>query len=505
MDRLMHRARARRRFATGITSLIYLGACSPVDLNDRPTQTTSENAKDGGASTSATIPTRPSVSTTRPSVSSTTTAPSSLETSGLTETMTSDPESTFDATSGVETTTNSATATSGEETSEGPPLIDQDCIDNQPDQLPSGRMGFAQVEGHGVGQTLGGLGGRLVFANRQTELQQYLSSPEPMVVVLCGEILLTERLTIASNKSLLGTGPSSILRGGIDVRDAEGGVVSNVVIANLAVDASAADVTVEGATSTSGIRIERAHHVWLDHLEVYDAWNGLVDVVWGSDLVTLSWNKFYFTDAAPNAERRFGVRIGDHETDPDEAQNAGKLRVTLSHNWFSALIRQRSPRIAYDASVHLLNNYYSVESTDQDPENHTTIWATGNARVLLESNYFWRTTNPHDVRDDTAQLVSKGNVYYETSGYREANGAAFTPPYPYTKDSTVWLPSLVPWGAGPHLKFDPKPDWSDAGAPPLDTTDETPSDTGSRGDASGDAGWDVNDASVVDEFDAGAL
>ncbi len=497
MEGLMDRAQAGRRFVARLMLMTPLCGCSPVDLNDRGTDgTTDGTGSDSSTSSFSTSRTRPSSQTTRPPVPSPIATTSPTDTSDSGATMSSGPQSTSDdASPSAETT-----PTSGEEaTTEGPPPIDQNCLDNQPDPLPSGRMGFAQVAGYGVEQTLGGLGGRLVFANRQTELQQYLSSPEPMVVVVCGEISLTGRLTISSNKSLLGIGPSSILRGGIDVRDSEGADVSNVIIANLIVDASTVDVTSEGNTR-SGIRIERAHHVWLDHLEVYDAWNGLVDVVWGSDLVTLSWNKFYFTDAAPDAERRFGVRIGDHDSDPDQSQNVGKLRVTLHHNWFSELIRQRSPRIAYDALVHLLNNYYSVESTDQNPEDHTTIWGTSNSQILLESNYFWRTTNPHDLRDATAQLVSTGNVYFETSGHRETNGAVFTPPYQYTKDSTVWLPSLVPWGAGPHLTFEPKPAWSDAGAPP-----PVPSHDASApvGDASADSGVDVNDASVVEELDAG--
>ncbi len=502
MEGLMDRAQVGRRFVARLLLVTPLCACSPVDLNDRGTDQTSDGAgSDSGTGPFTTSQTRPFAPTNRPSVPSMLATTSPPETSDSGETVSSNPQSTpDDATSSAELTSNSAPTTSAEDaTTEGPPPpIDQNCLDNQPDPLPSGRMGFAQVAGNGVEQTLGGLGGRLVFANRQTELQQYLSLPEPMVVVVCGEISLTGRLTISSNKSLLGIGPSSILRGGIDVRDFEGADVSNVIIANLILDASTVDVTIEGNT-TSGIRIERAHHVWLDHLEVYDAWNGLVDVVWGSDLVTLSWNKFYFSDAAPDAERRFGVRIGDHDSDPDQSQNVGKLRVTLHHNWFSELIRQRSPRVAYDALVHLLNNYYSGESTDQNPEDHTTIWGTSNAQILLESNYFWRTTNPHDLRDDTARLVSRGNVYYETNGYRETNGTVFEPPYPYTKDSTVWLPSLVPWGAGPHLTFEPKPPWSDAGAPQPDPSHDA---SVPEGDASADSGLDVNDASVVDELDA---
>lgn len=365
-------------------------------------------------------------------------------------------------------------------------------------------MGFASVSGHGVTQTKGGLGGETVFADRHDELQQYLESPDPLTVVVCGEITLPERLRVGSNKTLLGLGPTSILRGGIDVMGTEEAPVADVIISNLVLDASAVESSSQ-ATEMSGIRVAGAHHVWLDRLEVYDAPLGLVDVIWGADLVTLSWNNFYFTPSPPDVVRRFGIRIGDHETDTKPEQNAGRLRVTLHHNWFNDFIRQRSPRTAHGAQVHLFNNYYSVESTDANPDDHSTIWATGNAQVRLESNYFRNTTNPHEVRESTASLVAHGNVYYATSGHRGTNGDVFTPPYSYTKDSTVWLPSLVPWGAGPHLDLGPEPPWSDAGTTPPDeaTTEDDTTEPSSPGtDAIFDAG--VGDASV-DELDATGL
>lgn len=477
----------------GLMGLSSWVACSPVDLSDRGTDATSDDATVGSGETTTIITTeeqtraRPSTPPSSSAKGDSADGASAGETSAP-DAATSPP----DVTSAERTFTREPTTNVEAGTEDVPPPIDPFCLDNQPDALPAGLLGFAKLDGYGVGPTMGGLGGRLVFVNREAELREHLGSAEPMVVILCGEVSLSERLRISSNKSLLGIGPSSILRGGIDVLGSDDNVVGNVIISNLTIDGA----TIEPLTETNaraGIRIQGAHHVWLDHLELFDAPWGLVDVIWGSDLVTLSWNKFYFTDAAPDAEHRFGVRIGDHETDPNPSQNEGRLRTTLHHNWFGPLIRQRAPRVAYGL-VHVLNNYYTSQPVAGDTIQ-STLWATSSARVFLESNYFEYTVNPHEVRDDTANLLAAHNVYYGTSGLQQSTSEAFNPTYTYTRDSTVWLPALVPWGAGPHLELSPPPAWSDAGVEP-------PRDAGvvDLVDASADAA--ATDASLDEAPDA---
>lgn len=343
------------------------------------------------------------------------------------------------------------------------PPVDPECLATPVEAMPAGLAGFAQLAGYDLSQTSGGSGGDVVYVGSEQALRRHLTSSEARVVVVCGEIVLTERLAIASNKTLLGLGPSSILRGGIDVRGTADSYVGNVIISNLVLDPSHVLYN-GGVESLVGMRVEFAHHVWLDHLEVYNAPQGLVDVVFGSDLVTLSWNKFYFTDQTPDLERRFGVRVGDVTDATVLARDGGKLRVTLHHNWFGDFIRQRMPRVAY-GQAHIFNNYYST--TDND----TAIWGLSQyAEVLVEANYFQRTHRPHDIpltsevtNDELAQMVAFDNVYYGTTGARKTQGSVFEPPYSIERHSVVWLPSLIPWGAGPHASFVPQPEWSDAG------------------------------------------
>lgn len=518
---------AARWFAsfTGVI-LTQLWGCSPVDITDEldtsrepidaavtfagERSSATEPERTTGGKPQTTAPGTPTPATTAPGTTTPSSEPRSSDSSFVAVTEGTTPS--------VETTEPLVAGSSeADPTSDGPePPVDPECLATAVEPMPTGLEGFAKVAGYNVVQTVGGLDGEVVYVGSERALRAQLQANEPRVVVVCGEIVLSERLTITSNKTLLGLGPTSILRGGIDIRGAEAGYVSNIIVANLVLDPSML-VYDEGFESLAGVRVEYAHHVWLDHLEVYNAPEGLVDVVWGSDLVTLSWNKLYFTQEwFDNVERRFAVRVGDVIDDSVLARDGGKLRVTLHHNWFGDFIRQRMPRVAY-GQAHIVNNYYSVTGND------TAIWGLSQyAQLLVQSNYFAGTHRPHDiplsselVNDELAQIVASGNVYYGTTGERRTQGTAFELPYDLVKDSTVWLPSLVPWGAGPHASFEPMPPWSDAGAiapdpdmdagvtPPHETSSAEMSSATDAPDASASGAEFVEDASLGDASSTG--
>lgn len=472
-----------KRWLVGATGLVLaqVWACSPVNFSDPGTDEEDAAVTEGATSRSdaqtsqdtSEGPVAPPVTpppVTPPPVTPPPVTPTALQPTSSSDSEAADASSPDDETSpptGPATSTSSELAASTSEADETSvvvdPPVDPECLTTPVEAIPAGLAGFAQVAGYDLSQTSGGSGGEVVYVGSEQALRRHLTSSEPRVVVVCGEIVLNERLRITSNKTLLGLGPSSVLRGGIDIHGTADSYVGNVIIANLVLDPSMV-LYAERIESLVGLRVEFAHHVWLDHLEVYNAPQGLIDVVWGSDLVTLSWNKFYFTQETPDLERRFGVRVGDVNDASVLARDGGKLRVTLHHNWFGDFIRQRMPRVAY-GQAHIFNNYYST--TDND----TTIWGLSEyAEVLVEANYFQRTHRPHDIpltsevtNDELARMVAFDNVYYGTTGARKTQGSVFAPPYTIERDSVVWLPSLIPWGAGPHATFDPKPAWSDAG------------------------------------------
>lgn len=299
-------------------------------------------------------------------------------------------------------------------------------------------IGWATQPGLGTATTIGGAAGEVVTARTAEELLDYAGREEPLVIRVCGA-LRTPELRVSSHKTLLGVGRNATLEGGILI-GGEAEYARNVIVKNLRIDTAPSTVLGEG------IRIARAHHVWVDRCELFDAsGDGMIDVVSGSDFVTVSWSKFHFTPDTPDPEHRFGFRIGDHNVPDEESRplDTGHLNVTLHHNWFANDVRQRAPRVRF-GKVHVFNNYYSIG----DRANDYSVWASTDARVLLEGNYFHNVTNPHEVQAVDGNLLSTGNIYDGTTGTIQSTGEAFVPPYEYTPDAALTVRDSVRGGAG---------------------------------------------------------
>jgi pectate lyase len=299
-----------------------------------------------------------------------------------------------------------------------------------------GLVGWAAVPGLGTDTTLGGAAGRVVTARTGAELQAFAESPEPLVIRICGT-LRAPTVEVSSNKTLVGLGRTAVLEGGLRIRGTAAAPVHDVVIKNLRVNASVSGV--DGAA----IQVSDAHHVWIDHCDLLDSADGLLQVVHGSDFVSVSWTKFRFTPNTPDEKHRFACLIGHSDADEARAEDTGHLKVTLHHNWWADSIRQRAPRVRF-GDVHLYNNYYSSSGNDY------SIWAALGSRLLLENNYFRRVNNPHELHDVDAQLLSVGNVYDGSVGLMQSSAAAFIPPYEYVMDAAIAVPDLVTQEAGNH-------------------------------------------------------
>ena len=298
-----------------------------------------------------------------------------------------------------------------------------------------GLVGWASVSGLGTSTTLGGARGRVVTARTASELQTYAASAEPLVIRVCGTIRAPS-VQVSSNKTLVGVGTQATIEGGLRIRGTGDVVVRDVIVKNLRVNGAYS--AVDGAA----IQVYGAHHVWLDHDELWDSVDGLIQVVHGADLVTVSWTKFHFTEDTPDNQHRFACLIGHSDDDEARAEDEDHLRVTLHHNWWADYIRQRAPRVRF-GDVHLFNNYWSSAGNDW------SIWAAVGSRVLIENNYFDGVKNPHEQHDPDAQILAIGN-YYSTSvtGIVASTGAAFTPPYAYSPRAASDVRAEVMAGAG---------------------------------------------------------
>ncbi|WP_437737621.1 pectate lyase family protein [Sorangium sp. So ce1335] len=310
------------------------------------------------------------------------------------------------------------------------------------DGCPAGALvGWAGESGHGVASTTGGLGGRTVTATTAEQLVEYAESAEPLIIQLSGEIDISGvDIDVASNKTLIGMGPGATLLGRLQVRGKSiDAPIQNVVIQNLKINAR--------STMDDGIQIHFAHHVWVDHVEVWDALDGNLDVVHGSDLVTISWCKFHYTSDAPDPAHRFSNLVGHSDNNADE--DTGRLRVTYHHNWWADGVTERMPRVRF-GQVHVFNNYYSAAG------NNYAIGGGLQARLRVENNTFDGVKDPHIFYDGepTAQIVASGNAYLgmsDTTRKETGQGSAFTPPYTVTLDTAdATLKDAVTRCAGPR-------------------------------------------------------
>lgn len=296
--------------------------------------------------------------------------------------------------------------------------------------------GWAAVSGDGVTTTTGGAAGRVVRPTSAQQLVDYAASDEPLIIEIVGTFAVP-RLQVNSDKTLVGVGDQATLQGGIRIRGASDAFVSNVIVRNLHVNAATSDV------DGDGMQIYYAHHVWIDHCELYDAPDGNLDIVHAASWVTVSWTSFRYTAAAPDPNHRFSNLIG-HTDGNDE--DIDRLKVSFHHCHWSDGVVERMPRVRY-GKVHVWNSLYDAHG------NHYAVGAGFAAQLLLEANFFDGVNDPHIFYDGepTAQIVATGNEYASSTGAQDTGqGSAFVPPYVYALVPASGVAALVAASAGPR-------------------------------------------------------
>jgi pectate lyase len=285
-------------------------------------------------------------------------------------------------------------------------------------------VGFAAVAALGVEGTTGGgdvapIVVRDALAFRDSVEKRDIKNKAqrestPRVVLVVGDIdlgvLANERpgkvlqqvgiVQVRSNLTIVGaTGGATLRRGTLEVHGGH-----NVIIRNLHFrDLWEEDPT--GAYDALGwdfLRISnagqvRSHHVWIDHCDFEKAYDGLLDITHGSDLVTISWCRFAGDARGPQKK---AMLIG-HSSGPTAASvDRGRLNVTLHHNWFVD-IEDRAPRARF-GNIHAFNNL--VEGA-----RYATISVCG--AVTLVEHCVYR-----DVRIATSFSHANDNVLKDRSG-----------------------------------------------------------------------------------------
>jgi pectate lyase len=298
---------------------------------------------------------------------------------------------------------------------------------------PGGCAVTGTATGFAAGTT-GGAGGPTVQVDTAAELLSSIATAGPLTVCVVGTITLPAGMyDVTSDKSIIGVGATAGITGGglniglpvSEVTSPPANAVHNVIIQNL---------TFRGASDDS-INVQMfSHHVWIDHNDLAQGYDGLIDIKRGSSLVTVSWNH--------NHHHTKNMLLG-HD-DANGAQDTGRLKVTYHHNWFDAT-PQRNPRVRFGEPVHVYNNYYFY-NTD------TGVACQNTGGCLVEGNYFEDVEEPvtNTYAGPAGRCVARNNVFVGESGAPDCSGTVqeASSYYAYTLDDPNQVKSIVTAGAG---------------------------------------------------------
>lgn len=324
-------------------------------------------------------------------------------------------------------------------------------------------VGFAAVQGMGHQRTSGGDGGAHVQVSTLTDLVRYLETNVALRVEIMNDIDLsplrnasqgfptdypTGEVFVNSNKTIYSQNGAAIRRGTLRIGKGPNGK-HNIIIRNLRFrDLWVLDPT--GQYDEYGwdfISIESgSHHIWVDHCEFDQVYDGMVDIKGAADFVTVSWNIFR------NQKKCNLVGASDSAT-----ADRGHLNVTFHHNWYHQ-VEERIPRMRF-GNAHVFNLYCNNLGGKG-------IQSTTEAATLVENVYFHHPrsgSNPTIeqngggtgiVKVVNSVIVNLPGVNVSFRQHEASNFlfnppfAAATPPYVYTLDPVNNVPSLVTNYAG---------------------------------------------------------
>ena len=324
-------------------------------------------------------------------------------------------------------------------------------------------MGFASLNALGQNGASGGAVGPHVQVATLPDLVRYLETNAPLRIELLNDIDLsplanasggypasypTGEILVNSNKTVYSNHGATIRRGML--RIGKGAIGKhNIIIRNLKFrDLWVLDPT--GQYDQYGwdyISIEAgSHHIWVDHCDFEQVYDGMVDIKGASDFVTVSWNVF--------RNQKKGNLVGNSD---NFTADRGHLNVTFHHNWYDS-VEERMPRMRF-GNAHVYNLYCNnlggrgIQSTTEAAtlvENVYFHHPRSSSRPTVEEN--GGPTGIVKVVNSTIVNLPGANVQFRQHGHSNfLFNAPFrgpAPPYAYALDATASVPSIVTNHAG---------------------------------------------------------
>jgi pectate lyase len=237
---------------------------------------------------------------------------------------------------------------------------------------------------------------------------------------------------VGSNKTIIGLEGATVT-GTIRIQAA-----TNVIVQGLTVTVNGADL--------DAIAIHSSTYVWIDHCTIFNWTDGAIDIVKGSNYVTLSWNRMYWTEYNVHS---LAVLIGADPADPD----AGLLKTTLHHNWFDVGIQDRTPRVRF-GQVHVYNNYMASDAP-YIPKVGAYITAGEQADIRSENNYFENGEDPLIYKETGGIMISTGDFFskFVVSVVIPDDLGVFVPPYSYSLQTPLAARNDIIAGAGVQASY----------------------------------------------------
>lgn len=183
------------------------------------------------------------------------------------------------------------------------------------------------------------------------------------------------------------------------------------------------------------ISLTGSQHFWVDHCELTDGMDGNFDITNSSDMNTVTWCKFAYTDRAYDHMNSNLIGSSDSEA-------ADYLNTTMACNVWGYKCNQRMP-MARAGNIHLIDNFYDCAG------NSVAVNPRKNSEFLVENCYF-ATGVKQFSQSEAISYVFK-DCYSEDTYTFQQKGTT-TVPYEYQKFDVMSVPEELNKYAGATLE-----------------------------------------------------